>query len=190
MHDGTSRSTRCTIQRADGSFCDGEAHILVSYPVCGPHAIRIYTEVKASLSAMVDVPRMREGQKRLEEQERREAESAAIKEAQSLVYYVRIGKTIKIGKTSDMKTRMQAMQVMDPSNILATEPGGYKLERQRHLQFKHLRIGRSEHFEPTLELIRHIESVQEFHGPPTMTRNAYFEMRERREAKLKSSVPA
>lgn len=53
-----------------------------------------------------------------------------------VVYYMRIGNRVKIGTTSDIKRRLATI---NPEELLATEPGGYDLEKQRHQQFNHLR---------------------------------------------------
>ncbi len=86
-------------------------------------------------------------------------------ETQSVVYYVRIGDLIKIGVTVNMKARMP--QVM-PDEILATEPGGIELERQRQTQFAHLRV-RGERFARGEDLLAHIAQIREAHGAPQMT---------------------
>jgi hypothetical protein len=53
-----------------------------------------------------------------------------------VVYYMRIGNRVKIGTTSDIKRRLSTI---NPEELLATEPGGYDLEKERHQQFEHLR---------------------------------------------------
>lgn len=97
-------------------------------------------------------------------------------EQQSVVYYVRIRDLIKIGVTTNMKARM--LQVM-PDEILATEPGGTDLERQRQAQFAHLKV-RGERFEQGEDLIAHIAQVREEHGAPHMTGYLLADCRTRR----------
>lgn len=86
-------------------------------------------------------------------------------QTQSVVYYVRIGDTIKIGVTTNMKARMP--QVM-PDEILATEPGGPDLERRRHIEFSHLKV-RGERFTSGADLLAHVAEVRRQHGAPQMT---------------------
>lgn len=54
----------------------------------------------------------------------------------SVVYYMRIGDRVKIGTTTNLHKRMASI---GPEELLATEPGWYDLEEQRHLQFAHYR---------------------------------------------------
>lgn len=99
---------------------------------------------------------------------RREARRRELLKQQSLVYYVTRGKLIKIGYTTNMTARMIALM---PDSILATEPGGVELERQRHKQFAHLRapeLGR-EYFTNGPDLLIHVADVIAEHGPPKMT---------------------
>lgn len=55
----------------------------------------------------------------------------------SVVYYMRIGERVKIGTTTNLKKRMASI---GPEELLATEPGWYDLEKQRHAQFTHYRV--------------------------------------------------
>lgn len=68
--------------------------------------------------------------------ERESADRAAVKEsdrqseAGHVVYYVRLGHNhVKIGTTNDLPRRMKELRVVNASNLLAAEPGGYSLER-------------------------------------------------------------
>lgn len=83
------------------------------------------------------------------------------------VYYIAIRGAIKIGFTTNMRTRMIDLL---PDAVLATEPGDRELEAQRHRQFAHLRapFGR-EYFSVHPDLLEHIESVLLEHGPPKKT---------------------
>jgi hypothetical protein len=100
-------------------------------------------------------------------QARIEARRRQILRDQTVVYYVTRGDLIKIGFTANMTHRMGAIL---PDSILATEPGGESLERQRHRQFKHLRasLGR-EYFTRGDDLLTHIAEVIKQHGPARMT---------------------
>lgn len=78
----------------------------------------------------------------------------------SVVYYVRTGRYVKIGYTSDLKRRLHSLR-LDPTAVMATEPGGRALEAQRHAEFAEERIGRREDFAPSLRLQEHIRELQE-----------------------------
>jgi hypothetical protein len=72
------------------------------------------------------------------------------------VYYMRIGNRVKIGWTSNLKTRMASI---NPEELLASEPGTRDTERERHQQFDNLRI-HGEWFAMEEPLLSHIESLR------------------------------
>lgn len=90
----------------------------------------------------------------------REAEQRSEREARThVVYYVALlGGRIKIGTTSRLAKRLHEMRVRD-EDVLAIEQGGRLVEMERHRQFAHLRIGRSEEFTRAPDLEQHIERV-------------------------------
>lgn len=55
----------------------------------------------------------------------------------SVVYYLRFGDRVKIGTTTNLAKRRQAVP---HDELLATEPGGRQTEHARHLQFADQRI--------------------------------------------------
>lgn len=79
-----------------------------------------------------------------------------------VVYYVRLSPTrIKIGTTANLLLRCrQLVPNGGRTAVLAYEYGGRELERERHSQFGHLRIGRTEQFRTGRDLIEHIQSVR------------------------------
>lgn len=79
-----------------------------------------------------------------------------------VVYYLRFGDRIKIGTTTDLPQRLQALP---HDELLAIEPGGMTLERTRHLQFADLRVTR-EWFEAAPVLFSHAHELREKHGRP------------------------
>lgn len=90
----------------------------------------------------------------------RERETQRRNAEDCVVYYVRLtGQRIKIGWTADLNTRMKSFRAR-AVDILAIEPGDYEVETRRHRQFAHLRIGRSEEFNESPELLSHIESLR------------------------------
>lgn len=81
-----------------------------------------------------------------------------------VVYYIRRGKYVKIGTTTNLKQRMRDLM---PDEVLAVEPGSYDLESTLHAQFAQIRLSPSmEYFELTEKLQAHIAAVIEEHGPP------------------------
>lgn len=86
--------------------------------------------------------------------------------ARSVVYYVRTGRYVKIGFTSDLKARLSSLR-LPTTAVLATEPGGRSLEAQRHGEFGDERIDpRREDFALSLRLQEHIRELREDHGIP------------------------
>jgi hypothetical protein len=82
---------------------------------------------------------------------------AAHREA-GLVYYIRVGKFIKIGTSKDVDKRLKSYP--PGAKLLATEPGGYQREAERHAQFAAHLAERKEWFTPGPELMTHIKNLQ------------------------------
>lgn len=59
------------------------------------------------------------------------------KAARSVVYYMRLGPLVKIGWTTNLEGRREAI---NPQEVMATEPGGRDVERKRHQEFAALRV--------------------------------------------------
>lgn len=77
-----------------------------------------------------------------------------------VVYYIRVADDeIKIGTSANMLERANRHGLPGKKAILAIEFGGRDLERQRHQQFAHLRIGRTERFRPGVDLLAHIDAL-------------------------------
>jgi hypothetical protein len=66
---------------------------------------------------------------------------------------------------ANLRARMASFYAQ-PRDLLAVEPGGYDREAQRHEEFKDSRLGRAELFEPTEDLLAHIEIVRMTFGDP------------------------
>jgi hypothetical protein len=84
--------------------------------------------------------------------------AAAQREAESVVYYVQFRDVIKIGTTHNMRSRMQSVP---NERVLATEPGDMRLERRRHMEFKHCRQYGEWFTASDPKLQAHIHSIQE-----------------------------
>lgn len=84
--------------------------------------------------------------------------------ANGVVYYIRIGDHVKIGTSTDLRGRMDALYAQ-PESLLATERGSYELEGQRHRQFDAERVNkRRELFNPSPRLLAHIENLRALAG--------------------------
>ena len=67
--------------------------------------------------------------------------------APTVVYYIRFGDRIKIGTSADIWTRVKQVPC---DRLLATEPGGFDVERERHVQFKKFRLNANSEVVPRL----------------------------------------
>lgn len=76
----------------------------------------------------------------------------------NVVYYVKVGKYIKIGTSRDVDRRLQ--QYPPDSELLATEPGDHDIEAMRHDQFREYLAARNEWFTPGPKLMWYIEHLQ------------------------------
>jgi hypothetical protein len=72
-----------------------------------------------------------------------------------VVYYMRVGNRVKIGTTTNIVGRIEAIS---PEQLLTMEWGGHGLERQRHGQFTPLRTAR-EWFRLEAPLDAHIAAL-------------------------------
>jgi hypothetical protein len=101
----------------------------------------------------------KERERRAEMARRAELERERAKEArkaEAVIYYVHKGDRIKIGTTSVGERRWKT----HGGALLATEAGSFELERQRHERFAASRIGASEWFQATPELLAWIATLQ------------------------------
>ena len=85
----------------------------------------------------------------------KEARAAASRRRGEVVYYIKFGDRIKIGTTRNLRQRRINLPC---DSVLAAEPGGRPLERERHAQFASSRVI-GEWFEPSPDLLAHIEGV-------------------------------
>lgn len=84
--------------------------------------------------------------------------------ADGVVYYIRRGRYVKIGTTTNLRARLRDLM---PDEVLAVEPGSYLLESQLHAQFASIRYRPDrEYFELTTELQAHIDAVVDKNGAP------------------------
>lgn len=87
-----------------------------------------------------------------------------------VVYYLRFDRRVKIGYSSNIVSRLQ---VVPHDEVLALEPGGRDLERQRHDQFARDRVNR-EWFKFSPAIRAHAQQLVEQHGTPAqLIRGSY-----------------
>jgi len=75
-----------------------------------------------------------------------------------IVYYLRVGETIKIGTSGNPRGRFTQLW---HDELLAFERGGRPVEQRRHKQFGEFRHARTEYFAPHPALDRHIAELRE-----------------------------
>jgi hypothetical protein len=73
-----------------------------------------------------------------------------------VVYYMRIGDRVKIGMTTNLRSRLEAI---NPEELLAIEKGGRTVEAARHKQFADLHT-HGEWFRLEGVLVEHIERLR------------------------------
>lgn len=163
-HDGDRSSPFCCWPE-----CGNRLKADRETPLCGVHFIKAGGEFvrEAKIGLMDPLFTATTSDEEIVARAERQKAADAAKQARSVVYYVRIGRHIKIGTTTNLLARFQSFHVEDEA-LLATEPGSYELEKQRHTEFADERIGRREMFTPTLRLIAHIDAVRAEHGDPEL----------------------
>ncbi|WP_171110611.1 MULTISPECIES: GIY-YIG nuclease family protein [unclassified Streptomyces] len=96
-------------------------------------------------------------QRRTPEGRQRDREQAD-QEAHGLVYFVRSGTAVKIGKTLNLAQRMRDINAPE-TELLATEPGYTRRERELHQAFARYRLN-GEWFRLTPPLIAYISDLR------------------------------
>lgn len=75
-----------------------------------------------------------------------------------VVYYLRIGRFIKIGTATRLDERLKSYP--PDTEVLATEPGHYSTEHRRLVEFAEYLAARREWFHPGSRLMEHIERLR------------------------------
>lgn len=78
------------------------------------------------------------------------------------VYYIKLGNRVKIGTTTNLPKRLEALPF---DTLLAIEPGGNPREHARHQQFAALRVN-GEWFKADGVLMDHARQMRAEHGEP------------------------
>lgn len=158
VYERNPGSTRCTAARSNGRFCDGESLPDAPFPICLHHAAEVMRFLASHVPRNAD-DRTVALARGIGQDRKRRAPAEELHERKSVVYYLRVGALIKIGTTTNLPARLHAYP--PDSRVLAVEPGGLSVEKQRHLQFADdLRHG-NEWFAPSDSLIEHIDRVRE-----------------------------
>lgn len=128
-------------------------------PMCAYHALQIAMTFRADVLEVA-----KREQAKVTESRRENRERAAGNREGALVYYVQIGDYIKIGHSARLKRRFATLRA---DLLLAIEPGGLELERQRHREFSDERIDlKRENFRPSARLTDHIRELHDRYGLP------------------------
>lgn len=87
----------------------------------------------------------------------------------SVVYFIANGGRVKIGYTTNLKSRLSALALRSDS-VLLTLQGGPELERALHTRFTHYRNGNTEWFELSPEIFRYASGRSSAHvsGQPDL----------------------
>lgn len=178
---------RCPIPKRNGGDCWEPSHPASEYGLCVEHwrevtkgwfdeepavTIRCYSCHRITLVDPIDLEFARceicafpmgDSELILSLIEAEELESHQKRANSGVVYYVKFGNRLKIGFTSSLRARVNALLV---DEVLAAEPGTYDIETARHKQFaEYLAAGR-EWFHPSPELLAHVASIRAEHGDP------------------------
>lgn len=111
----------CTVALKGHEFCDAPALEGAPFPICAKHVRQL---LETYIPMIYDPP--------IEETT---TDPDAPCDDNSVVYYVNFGgDTVKIGTSRNLKNRL-ATFIRSEADVLATEPGDYRLETARRRQF-------------------------------------------------------
>jgi len=130
------------------------------FPICVRHTLELYEYVNETARSS-RLPGVSD-----QDYVRLDLPRPVYKRDQSVVYYIQEHDGyIKIGFSADLRQRLANLR-LSHKEVLATEPGGRELEKMRHEEFAHLRIGRWEKFAAADELRSHIAMIRSHFGEP------------------------
>lgn len=153
--------TLCPVPTRSGRDCDRPVAPDSPVPICPRHLREAYLYVRDLIAAADPESLSVEDEKAEAVKLPKPPETAD--PADCVVYYIRFGDRIKIGTTRNVWKRVRAIPV---DRILATEPGSYELERERHEQFGEFRHGNTEWFRDCPEIRQHINALRREYGDP------------------------
>jgi hypothetical protein len=159
QHDAVLNDiSACTIELSDGSPCGRPSAREMPFPICGRHAAQLYRYLIKLMGDFDSQPlaRMQMWVDTIEDLQAAAAAKAA--KRSYVVYYLQVGDLIKVGYTAHLRQRMASYP--PTRTLLATEPGGEQVERQRHFQFAELLRHGNEWFSPGAALVDHINALR------------------------------
>ena len=150
LHDGDSTCAYewCSEKRSD--------HLRA--PLCDRHAIAVYRDMRDLLSSnqAAAIPDILD-QILSEREQRPVVANFNPKVNDPVVYFIAFGDRIKIGTSANVKRRMSQLPV---DTLLGTIPGSRDKEAQMHARFASARVGKTEWFTRSPELLAFIEGIQ------------------------------
>lgn len=140
---------RCPITRGNGEVCDEPGMPSLPFIICGKHARKLYQHIHEQFT--VQLPE--DARRRLT------GDSQPLPVEAGVVYWLQIGDLIKVGFTTNFKTRRASYP--PDHRVLAIEPQATRsLEAKRKQQFRHLVAHGQEWLRPAPELIAHINILR------------------------------
>jgi hypothetical protein len=156
--DFIAQSTRCTALTNKGNFCDYESLPDAPFPICIKHASLLLRYLNSHMPDGVDdriILAARAFDQAKDQQAERRRYGA---EPVGQVYYLQVGKLIKIGYTENLTRRLG--EYPPDARVLAVEPGNRATERRRHEQFAEDLEHGYEWFAPSPVLLTHIRRLR------------------------------
>lgn len=145
------------------SWCDEPVVLALrdaAVKLCRVHADAVVARYAHTIRAEEELRRLKIKRAETEREARRQGNEGG----DPVVYYALIGDYVKIGYTRKLRNRLATLRA---DRLLAVEPGGADLERQRHADFALERIDlRRENFRRSCRLDDHIEVCRQRHGLP------------------------
>ncbi|MFF2650584.1 GIY-YIG nuclease family protein [Streptomyces sp. NPDC058045] len=148
----------------EGRPCPREATVLRPVALCHAHCIEIAltavsellcNELDAALRGSATAPAVRNDV--VEASRAVTVDDLLHGVHSSVVYFVANGSRVKIGYTTNLKSRLAALALRSDS-VLLTLQGGPELERALHRRFSAYRNGDTEWFEMSPEIFRYIST--------------------------------
>lgn len=153
-----------------GQPCSEPPTMVEPVPLCDEHKVQVALLVTPEVLTAV-LAEIRLSRHHHEGQPVPSAEAGLIRDAQhrdmpeverheSLVYFLANGGRVKIGYTKSLVNRLRALSLRSDA-VLLLLAGGQPLERALHLKFRTCRIGDSEWFELSPEVVDFIASKKQ-----------------------------
>lgn len=152
---------RCTAAQSHGRFCDEKSLPDAPFPICLKHASRLMQYLNDRVTERGPALQVAQEIATAERPDVTPTGATPLKatwRGTSVVYYVRIGRFIKIGYSANLAERMCSYP--PDTELLAYERGSRDLESKRIKEFTRYRQAAREWFSPGPLLLQHIRSLQ------------------------------